>query len=167
MIAFHFPKFDWKMIGKVRRMLNVVILERIWCGFLTYPDERLFLMSISYFLVIWMESFDIGFCYFFNEGYILLMFYRDLKPQNLLINESGELKLADFGELDNIVCMYMYIWIIFLVNPGFQSKLKEIKYYWWSLWERNNREGFFQWGTTESCIFYDITWEIWFHFLDV
>ena len=122
---------------------------------------------ISYVLVIWMESFDIGFCYFFNEGYILLMFYRDLKPQNLLINESGELKLADFGELDNIGCMYMYIWIISLVNPGFQSKLKEIKYYWWSLWGRNNREGFFQWGTTELCIFYDITWEIWFHFLDV
>ena len=24
---------------------------------------------------------------------------RDLKPQNLLINEIGELKLADFGEL--------------------------------------------------------------------
>ena len=23
--------------------------------------------------------------------------YRDLKPQNLLINEVGELKLADFG----------------------------------------------------------------------
>ena len=25
------------------------------------------------------------------------MLHRDLKPQNLLINERGELKLADFG----------------------------------------------------------------------
>ena len=27
------------------------------------------------------------------------LFFRDLKPQNLLINEIGELKLADFGKL--------------------------------------------------------------------
>ena len=36
-------------------------------------------------------------CYLSNS----LMFFflnRDLKPQNLLINQKGELKLADFGK---------------------------------------------------------------------
>ena len=39
--------------------------------------------------------------------------FRDLKPQNLLINDKGELKLADFGGI-NWIALRFFLIIIFL-----------------------------------------------------
>ena len=38
--------------------------------------------------------------------------FRDLKPQNLLISEIGELKLADFGKF-GMIPHSMYIYLVF------------------------------------------------------
>ena len=55
------------------------------------------------------------YCLFVNHYHISSGYHRDLKPQNLLLNSIGELKLADFGEQSrHVPCVFVLACLQFL-----------------------------------------------------
>ena len=72
------------------------------------------------------------------EGLIYLhsnkIIHRDIKPQNIFINDEGVLKLADFGiskamehtqdKAMSLVGTPYYLWYFFLTQPRSMQKLR-------------------------------------------
>lgn len=61
-----------------------------------FPLFTCFLVVFQLFLFQLLRGLS-----YIHQRYIL---HRDLKPQNLLISDTGELKLADFGEQIQFFC---------------------------------------------------------------
>lgn len=69
----------------------VLLLLRFVCTYI-YAFLSLFTFTFQLFLFQLLRGLS-----YIHQRYIL---HRDLKPQNLLISDTGELKLADFGKSD-------------------------------------------------------------------